>query len=113
MGMPRVTRMLEREPIRQTKKSYCMTSRVAGVAPCFHGGYSVGDETVHHIDWRLLDAFEKSMGYAPAYAGEIEEWQDTAKGKRAIKAMNELEETEREYQRRYRAWQKRQKHNET
>lgn len=105
----RVTKMPDRKPIRLTRKPYCMTGRVAGVSPRWHGGTrSDGKAVTHLADWRILDAFEQSMGYAPAYAGEIEEWQDTPKGKKAIKAMNEREETEREYQRRYRAWQKRQ-----
>jgi hypothetical protein len=99
-----------RAPIRITKKNYCMTSKVVGVSPRWHLLEPFQDEdgvATHCIDWRILSAFEQSMGYPPVYIGELEEWRDTKKGKAALKAAHEAEKTVGDYQRRLSNWQKR------
>jgi hypothetical protein len=99
-----VSKGYNRAPIRITKKKYCMTSKVMGVSPSWHRTTLDG---THHFDWRILAAFQKSLGYLPVYMGELEEWAGTKKGKAALKALDATEETVADYQRRLRAWRRR------
>jgi hypothetical protein len=102
--MAEVSKGRNRAPIRSTKKNYCMTSKVIGVSPRWHG-FTRDDDGTHHIDWRHLAAFEQSMGYPPVYMGELEEWANTRKGKAALKAIPD--ETVANYERRLQAWRRR------
>jgi hypothetical protein len=108
--MAELSKGRKRAPIHITRKNICMTSKVMGVSRRWHGHEPVEDKdgvVTHLIDWRILAAFEQSMGYPPVYMGELQEWRDTKEAKAALKAENEKEESLGDYHRRLRNWKKR------